>query len=68
MALKGATPAGIFQSFEYSSVGGWVVTRGAGQNSTYYGKIEDIVLAQEYVTPIGTIKTRAIPGRLPALT
>jgi alkyldihydroxyacetonephosphate synthase len=26
------------QSFEYSSVGGWVVTRGAGQNSTYYGK------------------------------
>ncbi|MFW5647049.1 MAG: FAD-binding oxidoreductase, partial [Acetivibrio ethanolgignens] len=27
------------QSFEYSSVGGWVVTRGAGQNSTYYGCI-----------------------------
>ena len=39
------------QSFMHSSVGGWVVTRGAGQNSTYYGKIEDIVLAQEYVTP-----------------
>ena len=49
------------QSFEYSSVGGWVVTRGAGQNSTYYGKIEDIVLAQEYVTPIGTIKIPAYP-------
>jgi len=41
------------QSFEYSSVGGWVVTRGAGQNSTYYGKIEDMVLDQEYVTPRG---------------
>ncbi len=45
------------QSFEYSSVGGWVVTRGAGQNSTYYGKIEDIVLDQEYVTPRGIFKT-----------
>ena len=49
------------QSFEYSSVGGWVVTRGAGQNSTYYGKIEDIVIAQEYVTPRGTVKTRVYP-------
>ena len=33
------------QSFEYSSVGGWTVTRGAGQNSTYYGTIADIVLS-----------------------
>ncbi len=49
------------QSFEYSSVGGWVVTRGAGQNSTYYGKIEDIVIAQEYVTPIGVLKTLEHP-------
>ena len=45
------------QSFEYSSVGGWVVTRGAGQNSTYYGKIEDIVIAQKYATPRGTFET-----------
>ncbi len=49
------------QSFEYSSVGGWVVTRGAGQNSTYYGKIEDIVIAQEYVTPRGVFKTNEVP-------
>jgi alkyldihydroxyacetonephosphate synthase len=49
------------QSFEYSSVGGWVVTRGAGQNSTYYGKIEDIVVAQEYVTPVGNLKTNEHP-------
>ncbi|MCH4210811.1 MAG: FAD-binding oxidoreductase [Bacilli bacterium] len=49
------------QSFEYSSVGGWVVTRGAGQNSTYYGKIEDIVLSQKYATPIGRIVTSHYP-------
>lgn len=50
------------QSFEYSCVGGWVVTRGAGQNSTYFGKIEDIVICQEYVTPAGAIETRAFPA------
>lgn len=50
------------QSFEYSVVGGWVVTRGAGQNSTYFGKIEDMVICQEYVTPIGTIKTGEYPA------
>jgi alkyldihydroxyacetonephosphate synthase len=49
------------QSFEHSSVGGWVVTRGAGQNSTYYGKIEDMVIAQEYVTPLGNFKTGEFP-------
>ena len=49
------------QSFIHSSVGGWVVTRGAGQNSTYYGKIEDIVLSQEYVTPQGVLQTPGFP-------
>lgn len=47
------------QSFEHSCAGGWVVTRGAGQNSTYYGKIEDLVLSQEYVTPRGILRTPA---------
>ncbi|AEH51431.1 FAD-binding oxidoreductase [Pseudothermotoga thermarum] len=49
------------QSFEYSTVGGWVVTRGAGQNSTYYGKIEDLVVCQKYITPIGEIVTKPYP-------
>jgi alkyldihydroxyacetonephosphate synthase len=51
------------QSFEYSTIGGWVVTRGAGQNSTYYGKIEDLVLSQKYVTPAGDIVTVDIPAK-----
>jgi len=51
------------QSFEYSSVGGWAVTRGAGQNSTYYGKIEDIVIAQEYATPAGRLSTQPFPRK-----
>ncbi|HPD80918.1 MAG TPA: FAD-binding oxidoreductase [Spirochaetia bacterium] len=50
-ATKAYTVGHLPQSFEYSVVGGWIVTRGAGQNSTYYGKIEDIVIAQDYVCP-----------------
>lgn len=61
---KRAYTCGHFpQSFEYSSVGGWVVTRGAGQNSTYYGCISDIVMGQEYSTPIGNIKTDKYPRK-----
>jgi alkyldihydroxyacetonephosphate synthase len=61
---KRAYTCGHFpQSFEFSSVGGWVVTRGAGQNSTYYGCISDIVAAQEYATPVGTIKTDPYPRK-----
>lgn len=59
---KRAYTCGHFpQSFEYSSVGGWTVTRGAGQNSTYYGTIADIVLSQKYATPIGRIVTSHYP-------
>ena len=59
---KRAYTCGHFpQSFEYSSVGGWVVTRGAGQNSTYYGCIADIVLQQKYATPAGPIVTSHYP-------
>lgn len=61
---KRAYTCGHFpQSFEFSSVGGWVVTRGAGQNSTYYGTISDIVLGQEYATPTGVVKTDCYPRK-----
>lgn len=50
------------QSFEYSTVGGWVVTLGSGQASTYYGDAGDLVISQEYVTPTGTFRTREFPA------
>lgn len=46
------------QSFEYSSVGGWLATFGSGQQSTYFGDACDLVISQEYVTPAGIIKTK----------
>ena len=51
------------QSFEYSGVGGWVVTRGAGQNSTYYGKIEDMVAGLDWVCPSCDLVTEPFPRR-----
>ncbi|UCG02302.1 MAG: FAD-binding oxidoreductase [Candidatus Heimdallarchaeota archaeon] len=52
------------QSFEYSCLGGWVATRGAGQNSTLYGKIEDMVMGMKFVTGSGeTLITRIAPAR-----
>ena len=50
------------QSFEYSTVGGWIVTLGSGQQSSYFGDIYHIVVAQEYVTPVGSFKTRDYPA------
>lgn len=50
------------QSFEYSSVGGWVVTLGSGQNSSYYGDAYDLVISQEYVTPQGSFVTLDYPA------
>lgn len=49
------------QSFEFSTVGGWIAAKGAGQASTGWGKIEDMVLALKAVTPAGTIETKEYP-------
>ncbi len=43
------------QSFDISTVGGWVACRGAGQYSTRYGKIEDMVVGLEVVLADGTV-------------
>jgi alkyldihydroxyacetonephosphate synthase len=50
------------QSFEHSTVGGWIVTLGSGQASTYYGDAADLVVSQEYVTPAGSFKTLDFPA------
>ena len=43
------------QSMDISTVGGWVACRGAGQYSTRYGKIEDMVVGLEIVLADGTV-------------
>lgn len=54
---------GHFPSSIYcSSLGGYLATRSAGQLSTKYGKIEDMVLALEVVLPTGDL---IVTGRAP---
>ncbi len=50
------------QSFEFSTVGGWISALGSGQMSTYYGDASDMVISQEYITPSGIIKTHNYPA------
>jgi alkyldihydroxyacetonephosphate synthase len=54
-ASHGLTVGHYPQSFDIATVGGWVACRGAGQYSTRYGKIEDIVAALEVVLADGTV-------------
>src|SRR5262249_26958605 len=60
-------PAGLTlrhfpQSFEFSSLGGWIATRSGGHYATLYTHIDDFVEALRVVTPSGTIETRRLPG------
>lgn len=52
------------QSIRMSTVGGWVACRGAGQASSRYGKIEDMVVGLRSVMPDGeVVEVRPLPRR-----
>ncbi len=50
------------QSFEFSTLGGWIATRAAGQNSTKYGMIDDMVVSLRMVTPGGVLDCPVVPA------
>ncbi len=50
------------QSFEYSTVGGWVVTRSSGQQSLRYGRIEQLFAGGHMETPVGTLTLPTLPA------
>ena len=59
----GLTVGHFPQSFDIATVGGWVACRGAGQYSTRYGKIEDMVVGLEVVLADGrVIRTGGAPA------
>jgi len=59
---QGFTLGHFPQSFEFSTLGGWIVTRSAGQNSIGYGKIEHMAQAVRVVTPVGIVETKDTPA------
>src|SRR3984957_4476636 len=50
------------QSFEYSTLGGWIATRSGGHFATLYTHIDDLVESLRVITPNGVIETRRLPG------
>jgi alkyldihydroxyacetonephosphate synthase len=54
---RGLTMGHFPQSIELSTVGGWCATRAAGQFSTLYGNIEDMLLGCEFVLAGGRVVT-----------
>ena len=50
------------QSFEYSTLGGWIATRSGGHFASLYTHIDDLVESLSLVTPQGRLETRRLPG------
>jgi alkyldihydroxyacetonephosphate synthase len=50
------------QSYEYSTLGGWIATRSGGHFATLYTHIDDLVESLRMVTPQGVVETRRLPG------
>lgn len=50
------------QSFEQSTLGGWIATRSGGHFATLYTHIDDLVENITTVTPAGSIQSRRLPG------
>jgi alkyldihydroxyacetonephosphate synthase len=50
------------QSFEYSSLGGWIATRAGGHFATLYTHIDDLVESVRAITPAGVWESRRLPG------
>ena len=59
---RGYTLGHFPQSYEYASIGGYVATRSAGQASTGYGRIDELVLGLRCATPAGDLDLPAQPA------
>lgn len=50
------------QSFELSTLGGWIATRSGGHYASLYTHVDDFVESLRVVTPAGLVETRRLPG------
>lgn len=59
---KGYTLGHYPQSFEFSTLGGWIAARSAGQQSNKYGRVEDMVSSLTIINPLEIINTLDAPA------
>ena len=50
------------QSFQFSTLGGWIATRAGGHFATRYTHIDDLVESVRAITPAGPWESRRLPG------
>jgi alkyldihydroxyacetonephosphate synthase len=62
LRAKGYTMGHFPQSFEYSTLGGWIATRSSGQQSLRYGRIEQLFAGGKVETPVGTLDIPTFPA------
>ncbi len=62
LKAHGVTLRHFPQSFEFSTLGGWIATRSGGHFASLYTHIDDFVENLRVVTPRGVIETRRLPG------
>lgn len=62
LQARGYTLGHYPQSFEFSTLGGWIAAKGAGQQSNRYGKAEKWLLGAKLATPRGTWTTESFPA------
>jgi alkyldihydroxyacetonephosphate synthase len=59
---RGLTLRHFPQSFEFSTLGGWIATRSGGHYATLHTHIDDFVEGLRIVTPAGILETPRLPG------
>ncbi len=59
---NGLTLGHFPESFEYSTLGGWIATNAAGQESNRYGKIKDMLIGVKMFSPVGEFSDRPLPA------
>jgi alkyldihydroxyacetonephosphate synthase len=59
---RGLTLRHFPQSFEYSTLGGWIATRAGGHFATVETHIDDLVESVRAITPTGAWESRRLPG------
>jgi alkyldihydroxyacetonephosphate synthase len=62
LAEDGLTLRHFPQSFEFSTLGGWVATRAGGHFATVYTHIDVLVQSTRAITPRGLWESRRLPG------
>jgi len=62
LQARGFTLGHYPQSFEFSTLGGWIAARGAGQQSGRYGKAEEWLVSANVATPRGLWTTEGFPA------